>query len=112
MTAMCPQPKPRPIRNAKFKAFVREHSCSIRGKAKHRCGNRERIGKTRIEAAHIPAHRGIGSKADDTLTIGLCERAHDEQHLIGWLSFQEKYDIDAHAINAELRTIWAKRTAR
>ena len=44
-----------------------------------------------IEIAHVKS-RGAGGTADDT--VPLCREHHTEQHAVGIVTFQERYDID------------------
>lgn len=94
--------KPKPIRDAKFRAFVRLHPCAIKGKPGHRC-------MSPIDAAHIEGN-GMGTKADDLLTIALCRAAHMLSHSIGWKRFEERFEIDRYAISHDIRQAWFRRT--
>jgi hypothetical protein len=76
--------------------FVRANGCVLRGMGG--CGL---IGS--IDAAHVRS-RGAGGDSRDL--VGLCTRHHAEQHAIGILSFQERYDIDLKAKAEELEMRW------
>jgi hypothetical protein len=45
------------------------------------------------DPAHGPVN-GIGSKGPDSGCIWLCRMHHDEQHVMDWPAFQERYGID------------------
>ena len=77
---------------AAHRAWVRRHHCSVTG-----CLNR------RIECAHV--HRdtdgGMGLKPSDRWTISLCREHHIEQHQIGELAFEQRYQVDMRELAEE-----------
>lgn len=79
-------PAKRNLRNcAAHRAWVRRHSCSVRG-----CRG------TPIECAHVRSgtDAGMGLKPSDRWAISLCLYHHREQHSLGETAFQEKYSMD------------------
>ena len=79
------------------RAWVRRHHCSVAG-----CHQRP------IECAHV--RRGTGGgvalKPSDKWVISLCSYHHAEQHRIGELSFERRYQLDL----AELAREFARRS--
>ena len=61
--------------------FARGFPCIIEG-----------CGKWPTQAAHVKS-RGAGGKAESNI-VSLCLHHHTEQHQLGILSFQAKYQID------------------
>jgi len=85
-----PHLRPKPVRKstsrtcAGHRAWVRRHSCSVRG-----------CRRTPIECAHvrIGTDGGMGMKPSDKWAISLCQVHHMEQHRIGEAAFQLKHSM-------------------
>lgn len=75
-----------PITNPKHLAWVRRQACLIA--ELHQCSGP-------IEAAHrrIGTDCGVSTKPSDCFAVPLCHGGHMEQHQIGELSFEKKYDV-------------------
>lgn len=86
-------PKPKSWRSATYRQWVRSLRCLIPG-----CWSRE------IEAAHASV-KGKGLKHDDFYCVPICRMHHSEQHALGILSFQSKYNID---LKVEAETLWQR----
>lgn len=88
----------KPIRDRKYLAFVRSHSCCA-------CSSWRQV-----EAAHT-GMRGLGQKADDSTAIPLCLRCHRtatvSYHALGRIRFAERFQLDIPAIIRELTLEWA-----
>jgi hypothetical protein len=80
---------PRPVRNARYLAWIRTLPCLI-------CGARRGI-----EASHTGPH-GLGQKSPDLSAIPLCTRHHrtgkDSYHKLGPRKFAELHNLDIPAI--------------
>lgn len=89
-------PKPKPKSTARscagHRAWVRRHSCCVRG-----CRS------TSIECAHVGAGSdgAMGVNPSDRWTISLCQLHHREQHQIGERGFEAKYSIDLLGLAVE-----------
>lgn len=79
----------KPIRSARYLAWIRTLPCII-------CGSRKGV-----EAAHT-GPRGLGQKSSDLSAIPLCYRHHrtgnDSYHRLGARRFAEVHDLDIPAI--------------
>jgi len=71
------------------------HRAWIRGHARSACG-----ATAGIECAHvrIGTDGGMGIKPSDVWCISLCRDCHNEQHMLGEPSFEEKHGIDMKAL--------------
>lgn len=71
--------------SAAHRAWVRRHRCSVPG-----CCNLP------IECAHVRrgTDGGVGLKPSDKWTVSLCENHHLEQHEIGEVGFEARYDLN------------------
>jgi hypothetical protein len=75
------QPKPKPFRSEKYKAFIRERGCLVCGRS--------------AVAHHEPVlGRGIATKGNDTECVPLCVECHSQRHSEGVKTFWGKRDID------------------
>ena len=84
-------PKPKTYRSEKYKAWVREQSCTL-----HFCGKPHTFHDLKsypIEAAHTE-HAGMGIRGSDLSCIPLCSYHHAKQHHLGVKTFEEKYAVD------------------
>lgn len=104
MFAVAPRPIYIPellLRDRKYLAFVREHSCMVRG-----CKRRW------VESAHTGPH-GTGLKASDDKTVPLCRwhhrQAKDSLHDIGPVKFQALHRISFPEKILELRSEYERR---
>lgn len=89
-------PKPEVWHCAPYRAWAtKRYDCGIKGRPGHACGPRV-DGKVLNVFAH-PEPEGKGIKASDNRGVVLCDIAHREQHILGWLTFQSKYDFDRDA---------------
>lgn len=69
----------------------------------------------KIIAAHFDpwGNKGIGTKVSDQAALPLCggfHGHHDEQHRIGWQSFQRKYAFDGRDVVTAYWLEWLDRT--
>ena len=71
------------------RAWVRRHQCSVPG-----------CEQLPIECAHVRrgTDGGEGLKPSDKWSISLCGDHHLEQHRIGEISFEKKYQLDLIAL--------------
>jgi Putative HNHc nuclease len=88
-------PEPRKTNSrtcAAHRAWVRRHRCSVPG-----------CQRLPIECAHVRTGTdgGAGLKPSDRWCISLCRDHHLEQHEIGELSFEAKYDLDLRQLARE-----------
>jgi hypothetical protein len=77
---------------AAHRAWVRRHRCSVHG-----------CSRLPIECAHVRTGTdgGLGLKPSDKWTISLCQFHHLEQHTIGELDFEAKYDLHLQELARE-----------
>jgi len=80
---MNPQPKNKPYRSEKLKAFTRKQKCVVPGC----CG----CGDAHHE--NVIGSGTMGGKCSDTMLIPMCRQHHMERHQIGAIFF-EKHNID------------------
>jgi hypothetical protein len=93
-----PSPLPREPRKrssrtcAAHRSWVRRHRCSVPG-----------CRQLPIECAHVRCGTdgGAGLKPSDKWCISLCQAHHLEQHRIGELAFETKYDMDLVELTRE-----------
>src|SRR6266436_182651 len=73
----------KPVRNPKYLAWIRTHSCVVCGASRG------------IESSHTGPH-GLGQKSPDSSTIPLCAKHHrtgnDSYHRLGPRKFSEKHN--------------------
>jgi hypothetical protein len=75
-----PQPKEKPVKDEKFKVFVRTKKCSV-------CGKRGAV-------AHHQSEKGksvMGGKVSDRRCLPFCPDHHEEYHRIGRETFARKH---------------------
>ena len=89
-------PKPKPWRNASYRAWIRTHLCGI-------CND---LGvspwrRLPVEAAHV-ATGGTGTKASDYWCVPLCMTHHKELHASGIETFQRTYDVHLTEVAEDL----------
>lgn len=96
-------PKPHTARDARYREYVRSHSCAIKGSQKHKC-------LMPIDAAHFGS-TGVGIKASDYAEIPLCRAAHMTQHAIGWATFEQRFGINRFEIAFALLESYVTRFA-
>ena len=79
----------KPVRNPKYLAWIRTHSCVVCGVSRG------------IEASHTGPH-GLGQKSPDSSAIPLCARHHrtgnDSYHKLGPRKFSQVHGLDIHDI--------------
>ncbi len=75
--------------------FARGFPCIIEG-----------CGKWPTQAAHVKS-RGAGGKAESNI-VSLCLHHHTEQHQLGILTFQAKYQIDLKAQAERIEQLYLK----
>jgi len=82
-STMKPQPKPVPVRDPEYLAWIRTQPCI-------RCDRHP------SEAHHQPAvgHSSVGSKCDDTRAVPLCTDHHAELHRRGRHTFWGNTDVE------------------
>lgn len=71
--------KPKAYRNKKYLEFIRTLPCCV-------CKG--------FSEAHHGDTGGLAVKCNDTRSIPLCHRCHQESHAIGKKTFQERHNID------------------
>jgi Protein of unknown function (DUF968). len=72
-------PKPEPLRDKFYLAWMRRQGCLIDGRTAH---------------VHHVQHGGVGTKGSDHETVPFCWRHHREMHDIGRLTFEEKHGLN------------------
>lgn len=97
---------PRPAEKSApaFLQWLRGRECLIA--KKHDCAGK-------ICAAHFDqwGDKGIGTKVSDRAALPLCALGHDEQHRIGWTSFQLKYQFNGFDVVERYWRAWPGRIA-
>src|SRR5690242_9805833 len=89
-------PKPAKQRSSRscpaHRAWDRKHYCSVPG-----------CKRLPIECAHVRngTDGGIGLRPSDKWTVSLCADHHREQHLIGEVAFEQRYDVDLSQLAEE-----------
>lgn len=78
-----------PVRDRKFKAFVRTLPCLL-------CGYYP------SQAAHTGVDHGIAQKSSDRTCVNLCFRCHRRYHDIGRKAFERRFHISFTGIVSEL----------
>ena len=70
--------------------WLRGRPCALAGTAGHVCSGP-------IIAAHVDflGNKGMSTKTEDWHAIPLCDGSHQEQHRIGWGTFQRRHQFDA-----------------
>lgn len=73
-------------------------------------GGRE-CGSGRMEAAHVDyaGDKGMGTKVSDRYAVPMCPQHHQEQHALGWETFEAKYKITALSASVAYWKLWPKR---
>jgi hypothetical protein len=82
--------------------FVRGFRCIVCEEAS---ADRRTPRSGRIVAMHVDyaePGKGASMKVHDAWTVPGCTGHHDEQHAIGWATFEKKYQINAKAIAEQL----------
>ena len=81
---MTPDPKPKTIRDAKYKDFIRSQPCLV-------C-----IAPPRSMHHHEPINygSGTGTKGPDNEALPLCVFCHNERHYVGRETFYNRAGID------------------
>ena len=83
------------LRSPAHLKWVRGHECCIAGRNGHQC-------QGRIEAMHVRTGTdgGMGVKPSDNWAVPGCSAAHAEQHRIGEIAFERKYEINLKILSA------------
>jgi hypothetical protein len=75
--------------------WLRGRPCflSIHAPGKHVCAGK-------VRAVHFDpfGDKGMSTKVSDSAAYPECDGGHDEQHRIGWQSFQAKYGFDGRDV--------------
>lgn len=73
--------------------WLRGRRCALASTAGHVCSGP-------IVAAHVDfiGAKGMGTKTEDWNAIPLCDGAHQEQHQVGWPTFQRRHSFDAGGV--------------
>jgi len=69
----------------------------------------------KVVACHFDpfGDKGMGTKVSDSAAMPMCGGpggAHDEQHRIGWQSFQRKYEFDGRDVTTAYWLEWSEGT--
>jgi hypothetical protein len=88
-----------------FLKYLRGRACALTTKRDHVC-----TGKVRACHVDYAGGKGMGVKVADMHAIPMCDGAHEEQHRIGWQSFEAKWNLGALALAAQLWGIWLNST--
>ena len=97
--------------------WLRGRPCFLADSRQGGCGLGDPPRRAPVEAAHINADQGMGTKSSDFHALPLCQRHHDEQHgkiggfssRGGWPTFQLKYGFNAKDVAAEYWRRWPGR---
>ena len=67
--------------------------------------------RERMEAAHVDyaGDKGMGTKVSDRYAVPMCPQHHQEQHALGWETFEAKYKITALSASVAYWKLWPKR---
>ena len=86
--------------------WLRGRSCYLDGRWQHEC-------RGKVRACHVDhaGDKGMGTKVSDKHAIPMCDGAHEEQHRIGWTSFESLYRFNAVQVAAELFRHWRTQTS-
>jgi hypothetical protein len=78
-----------------FLKWLRGRPCFL---SIHASGNHVCVGKVR--ACHFDpwGDKGISTKVSDSASYPCCDGGHEEQHRLGWPSFQSKYGFDGRDV--------------
>jgi hypothetical protein len=78
-----------------FLKWLRGRPCflSIHAPGKHVCSGK-------VRACHFDpwGDKGMSSKVSDSASYPCCDGGHEEQHRMGWPSFQSKYGFDGRDV--------------
>jgi hypothetical protein len=78
-----------------FLRWLRGRPCflSIHAPSKHVCAGK-------VRACHFDpwGDKGISTKVSDSASYPCCDGGHEEQHRMGWPSFQSKYGFDGRDV--------------
>lgn len=101
-------PRPSEKSAPQFLAWLGKRECYLTGHRLGGCGLAPFPRKSPVEAAHGPdkATKGMGTKSTDACALPLCQRHHDEQHRIGWSTFQAKYGFHAVDVAGDYWSLW------
>lgn len=106
---------PRPAEKSAptFLQWLRGRPCFLADHWLGGCGLAPIPRKSPVEAAHAPdkASKGMGTKSTDAIALPLCQAHHDEQHRIGWATFQAKYGFNARDVAGDYWHLWPGRRA-
>lgn len=67
----------------------------------------------KVRACHVDyaGDKGMSTKASDRHAFPGCDGHHDEQHRLGWKSFEAKYRINCLELAAQFWRAWPGRSA-
>jgi hypothetical protein len=106
---------PRPAEKSAptYLQWLRGRECFLAGHALGGCGLAPFPRQSPVEAAHVPhkASKGMATKSTDAFAMSLCQRHHDEQHNMGWATFQLKYGFNAVDVAGDYWSLWPGRRA-
>lgn len=62
----------------------------------------------KVRACHFDpwGDKGVGTKVSDQACFPMCDGGHEEQHRIGWQSFQRKHDFNGRDVVTAYWTEW------
>lgn len=85
--------------------WIRTRRCYLTGRFHHACSGK-------VRACHVghAGDKGIGTKVSDKHVIPMCDGAHEEQHRIGWSSFEALHRFNAVQVAGALWSSWIKDT--
>lgn len=90
-----------------FLKWLRTRPCflSICAPHKHTCSGK-------VRAVHFDpfGDKGVGTKVLDCAAYPECDGGHEEQHRIGWQSFQSKYGFDGRDVVTAYWLEWLEST--
>ena len=89
-----------------FLKWLRGRLCALARQHGHEC-------RGKIVAAHVDhaGGKGVGTKVADRHAIPLCDGAHEEQHRVGWRSFEARYRLNAVELAEAFWRAWPGRAA-
>ncbi|WP_404711532.1 hypothetical protein [Sphingomonas sp. MMS24-J13] len=84
-----------------FLQWIRGRRCTLADKRGHIC-------RGTVRACHVDhaGGKGVATKVADMHAIPMCDGAHEEQHRIGWRTFEANWSIDAVDMAAGLWRYW------
>jgi len=94
---------PRPAEKSAlgFLQWLRGRNCYIGVGQNHTC-------RGKVRACHVDhaGDKGMGTKVSDRFSLPMCDGHHEEQHRIGWQSFEKKHNFTAVAATYPYWRAW------